>query len=70
MTLLGFENMRWTRGNRSVIFTAHPSQQEGQVTINMTNIDHDARLAYVEESDVVVRLLSGPGASACARRKK
>lgn len=46
--------MRWTRGNRSVIFTAHPSEQEGQVTINMTNIDHDARLAYVEESDVVV----------------
>lgn len=55
MTLLGFENMKWERGNRSVVFTAEPTDDPSRVVITMKNIDHDARMAFVEEANVAVR---------------
>eukprot|EP00045_Choanoeca_perplexa_P010410 m.105021 g.105021 ORF g.105021 m.105021 type:complete len:613 (+) comp15269_c0_seq1:157-1995(+) len=48
MTLLGFENMRWVRGNRSVIFTSsHNNGESGGIAFQttMTLVDHDSRSA-------------------------
>jgi len=54
MTLLGFENMSWQHGSRSIVFQALPPTQPGQsVNIRMVNIDHDAKMAFVTESGMV-----------------
>jgi hypothetical protein len=61
MTLLGFDNMRWVRGNRSVCFSAVPAETaEGTgVQFEMRYIDHDTRTALVE----VTESTAGPRAT-------
>ena len=61
MTLLGFENMRWVRGNRSVIFTSsHRDGASGgtEIQTTMTLVDHDSRSAM--ESSLQASTAGGP----------
>lgn len=68
MTLLGFERMSWLRGHRSVIFTAQPSSRPGErVQIRMLNIDHDAKLAFLDESGVVCQEIEAVRIYVCCR---
>ncbi|EDQ89040.1 uncharacterized protein MONBRDRAFT_25849 [Monosiga brevicollis MX1] len=53
MTLLGFENMKWVRGQRSVCFslpqsTDQSSDNEAGANIEVRYIDHDTQSAYIE----------------------
>lgn len=57
-TLLGFENMKWIRGHRSFVFRCIEGAQP--VQMEMTQIDHEGRVAFVERSG------AGAGAGAAA----
>ncbi|EGD74233.1 hypothetical protein PTSG_06243 [Salpingoeca rosetta] len=49
MTLLGFENMRWIRGNRTIILKATPRSDDGRnVDVDIINVDHDTRTCFIE----------------------
>lgn len=46
-TLVGYNNLRWQRGQRSFVFRAAPSGES--VRFEMTQLDHDKKVSFTEE---------------------
>lgn len=65
MTLLGFENMRWVRGNRTILLKAEPQSDDGRnISVQVVNIDHETRTCFVEHvKDVAGGDMAGMGPS-------
>eukprot|EP00049_Salpingoeca_infusionum_P005704 m.95561 g.95561 ORF g.95561 m.95561 type:complete len:586 (+) comp13060_c0_seq1:71-1828(+) len=55
MTLLGFENNKWVRGNRSIVISATANGDDGRsFTVETLSLDHDSQCLFREEERVGV----------------